>query len=61
MFEWSAHSYYDELIPTNTPDCIAGPEAMLQLGGYATQKLVSSLVTLGVVDELEAIQIDDPN
>ena len=53
MFGWRAHRNHDELIATDAPDGVAAPEALLQLGGYATEKLIPCLVAIGIVDEFE--------
>ena len=61
MFGWRAHRNHDELIATDAPDGVAASEALLQLGGYATEKLIPCLVAIGIVDEFETIQVNDPN
>ena len=49
---------HGELVPSEPRDGVAGPQTTAQPLGHLAQDLVPGLVTLGIVDVLETVQID---
>ena len=52
---------HDELVAAEPRDDVAGPDAAAQARGGGPQHRVAGLVTERVVDDLEAIEIDEQN
>ncbi|MNC06188.1 hypothetical protein D3C75_536930 [compost metagenome] len=52
------HAHHDELVPPDPRQQIAAAQGRRQLLRHGDQQLVPRLVTVGVVDLLEAIEID---